>query len=92
MALSSHLELGVVLVRVCVESHASFCFCYASRRNYMIIDPTWQEERVMDGALTVAMNVHREVCLLSTSGTVPLTTEQVSTTAVGNFQLLLAVM
>ncbi|XP_065178839.1 exosome complex component RRP45-like isoform X2 [Sycon ciliatum] len=44
---------------------------------YMLLDPSWQEEREMDGSLTIGMNVHRDVCLLSTSGKVPLTKEQI---------------
>ena len=48
-----------------------------SPREYLLVDPTHQEERVMDGRLVVAMNVHREICALQMAGGVAILPEQV---------------
>lgn len=41
------------------------------------MDPGFEEEQVMDGRLTVAMNVHREICALQMAGGVALHPDQV---------------
>lgn len=42
------------------------------------MDPHEREERVMDGLLVIAMNKHREICTLQSSGGIMLLKEQVS--------------
>lgn len=43
----------------------------------ILVDATRKEELVGDGRLTVALNNHREVCLLHKSGALALTPDQV---------------
>uniref|UniRef100_A0AAQ4QTK9 Exosome complex component RRP45 n=1 Tax=Gasterosteus aculeatus aculeatus TaxID=481459 RepID=A0AAQ4QTK9_GASAC len=49
----------------------SFC------RTYLLVDPCEREERVMDGLLMIAMNKHREICSIQSSGGIMLLKEQV---------------
>lgn len=51
----------------------SFC------RTYLLVDPCEREERVMDGLLMIAMNKHREICSIQSSGGIMLLKEQVLT-------------
>ncbi len=44
----------------------------------MVVDPSLEEEQVMEGRLIVGMNAHQEVCVLQMNGGVPLLPEQVS--------------
>lgn len=46
-------------------------------REHLVVDPSLQEERVMDGRLTITVNNFREICSVHKSGGVALTTEQV---------------
>ena len=41
------------------------------------MDPNLEEELVMEGRLTIAMNTHQEVCVLQLTGGVALLPEQV---------------
>ena len=41
------------------------------------MDPTHEEEQVMDGRLIVGMNIHREICALQMTGGVAILPEQV---------------
>jgi len=43
----------------------------------MVVDPSLEEELVMEGRLVVGMNVHQEVCVLQMNGGVPLLPDQV---------------
>lgn len=45
---------------------------------YLLVDPCEREERVMDGLLVIAMNKHREICSIQSSGGIMLLKEQVS--------------
>lgn len=47
---------------------------------YLLVDPCEREERVMDGLLMIAMNKHREICSIQSSGGIMLLKEQVNTT------------
>lgn len=47
-------------------------------RTYLLVDPSEQEERVMDGLLVIAMNKHREICTIQSSGGIMLLKEQVT--------------
>ena len=42
----------------------------------MIVDPTWKEEQVMDGVVSITMNKHGEICMLQKCGGIPLEPEQ----------------
>lgn len=42
------------------------------------MDPCDREERVMDGLLMIAMNKHREICSIQSSGGIMLLKEQVN--------------
>jgi exosome complex component RRP45 len=42
----------------------------------MVVDPGLQEDTIKDGHLTVATNVHREVCAVSMSGGAPQSPER----------------
>uniref|UniRef100_A0AAY4A6B8 Exosome complex component RRP45 n=1 Tax=Denticeps clupeoides TaxID=299321 RepID=A0AAY4A6B8_9TELE len=53
---------------VSLHSHAS---------TYLLVDPCEREERVMDGLLFIAMNKHREICSIQSSGGIMLLKEQV---------------
>ena len=47
-------------------------------RTYLLVDPSEREERVMDGLLVIAMNKHREICTIQSSGGIMLVKDQVS--------------
>lgn len=47
-------------------------------RTYLLVDPSEREERVMDGLLVIAVNKHREICTIQSSGGIMLLNEQVS--------------
>lgn len=60
-------------------SHQAFFF-YAPcllGSTYLLVDPCEREERVMDGLLMIAMNKHREICSIQSSGGIMLLKEQV---------------
>lgn len=42
------------------------------------MDPSEREERVMDGVLVIAMNKHREICTMQSSGGIMLVKDQVN--------------
>lgn len=42
------------------------------------MDPSEREERVMDGLLVIAMNKHREICTIQSSGGIMLVKDQVN--------------
>lgn len=50
-------------------------------RTYLLVDPNEREERVMDGLLVIAMNKHREICTIQSSGGIMLLKDQVSAVA-----------
>uniref|UniRef100_A0A3B5M390 Exosome complex component RRP45 n=1 Tax=Xiphophorus couchianus TaxID=32473 RepID=A0A3B5M390_9TELE len=45
---------------------------------FLLVDPCEREERVMDGLLMIAMNKHREICSIQSSGGIMLLKEQAS--------------
>ena len=45
---------------------------------YLLVDPSLEEEEVMDGRLVVGMNIHREICVLQMAGGVAILPDQVS--------------
>ena len=46
-------------------------------REYVLVDPSLEEEQVMEGKLVVGMNVHKEICVLQMMGGVAILPEQV---------------
>lgn len=41
------------------------------------MDPTFLEEQVKEGDMTVTLNVHKEVCALSKAGGIPMEIDQI---------------
>uniref|UniRef100_H2YHK9 Exosome complex component RRP45 n=1 Tax=Ciona savignyi TaxID=51511 RepID=H2YHK9_CIOSA len=61
--------------------HMPFCasFAFFQGGEYMVMDPTLNEERVMDGKLMLAVNNHKEVCCLQMSGELQINKEKILT-------------
>ncbi|KAH0511104.1 Exosome complex component RRP45 [Microtus ochrogaster] len=59
--------------------HMPICvsFAFFQQGTYLLVDPNEREERVMDGLLVIAMNKHREICTIQSSGGIMLLTDQV---------------
>ncbi|NXD24202.1 EXOS9 protein, partial [Spelaeornis formosus] len=59
--------------------HMPICvsFAFFHQGTYLLVDPTEREERVMDGLLVIAMNKHREICTIQSSGVVMLLPDQI---------------
>ncbi|XP_063776319.1 exosome complex component RRP45 [Pseudophryne corroboree] len=59
--------------------HMPICvsFAFFQQGTYLLVDPSEREERVMDGLLVIAMNKHREICTIQSSGGIMLMKEQV---------------
>ncbi|CAJ1053276.1 exosome complex component RRP45 [Xyrichtys novacula] len=55
----------------------SVSFAFFQQGTYLLVDPCEREERVMDGLLMIAMNKHREICSIQSSGGIMLLKEQV---------------
>jgi exosome complex component RRP45 len=53
-------------------------FAFFDVGTFMVIDPSEREELVANGAMVVAMNKHREICLLQMTGDMLLLQEQAS--------------
>jgi exosome complex component RRP45 len=65
------IPLSVYHVPVCTT------FAFYDVGKFMVIDPTQREELVAEGFMVIAMNKHREICLLKMSGSMLLMKEQV---------------
>ncbi|XP_001513016.1 exosome complex component RRP45 [Ornithorhynchus anatinus] len=52
-------------------------FAFFLQGAYLLVDPSEREERVMDGLMVIAMNKHREICTIQSSGGVMLLKDQV---------------
>ncbi|XP_025729899.1 exosome complex component RRP45 [Callorhinus ursinus] len=59
--------------------HLPICvsFAFFQQGTYLLVDPNEREERVMDGLLVIAMNKHREICTIQSSGGIMLLKDQV---------------
>ncbi|XP_041615094.1 exosome complex component RRP45 [Vulpes lagopus] len=59
--------------------HMPICvsFAFFQQGTYLLVDPNEREERVMDGLLVIAMNRHREICTIQSSGGIMLLKDQV---------------
>lgn len=53
--------------------HSFSYFC----RQLLLVDPTEKEEIIMNGRMTMAMNIHREICGAVMGGGVSLESDQV---------------
>jgi len=65
------LPLNVIHIPLCVT------FAFFDNSKFMLVDPTQREQLVADGSIIVAMNKHREICMIETLGSVQLVLEQV---------------
>ncbi|KAK7807002.1 hypothetical protein U0070_015048 [Myodes glareolus] len=65
------VPLSIHHVPVCVS------FAFFQQGTYLLVDPNEREERVMDGLLVIAMNKHREICTIQSSGGIMLLKDQV---------------
>ncbi|XP_036985775.1 exosome complex component RRP45 [Artibeus jamaicensis] len=65
------VPLSVHHMPICVS------FAFFQQGTFLLVDPSEREERVMDGLLVIAMNKHREICTLQSSGGIMLLNEQV---------------
>lgn len=45
----------------------------------LAVDPLWKEEQVMEGRMTLTLNVHKELCGVQKAGGVPLDASQIVT-------------
>ncbi|XP_040274336.1 exosome complex component RRP45 [Bufo bufo] len=59
--------------------HMPICasFAFFQQGTFLLVDPNEREERVMDGLLVIAMNKHREICTIQSSGGIMLLKDQV---------------
>uniref|UniRef100_A0A4X1V9E3 Exosome complex component RRP45 n=2 Tax=Sus scrofa TaxID=9823 RepID=A0A4X1V9E3_PIG len=59
--------------------HMPICvsFAFFQQGTYLLVDPNEREELVMDGLLVIAMNKHREICTIQSSGGIMLLKDQV---------------
>uniref|UniRef100_A0A1A8LFM4 Exosome complex component RRP45 n=1 Tax=Nothobranchius pienaari TaxID=704102 RepID=A0A1A8LFM4_9TELE len=55
----------------------SVSFAFFQQGTFLLVDPCEREERVMDGLLMIAMNKHREICSIQSSGGIMLLKDQV---------------
>ncbi|XP_030644042.1 exosome complex component RRP45 [Chanos chanos] len=65
------IPLSIYHMPICVS------FAFFQQGTYLLVDPCEREERVMDGLLVIAMNKHREICSIQSSGGIMLLKEQV---------------
>ncbi|CAN2388869.1 U1 snRNA 3'-end processing [Pristimantis euphronides] len=65
------VPLGIHHMPICVS------FAFFQQGTYLLVDPNEREERVMDGLLVIAMNKHREICTIQSSGGIMLLKDQV---------------
>ncbi|KAI5628186.1 exosome complex component RRP45, partial [Silurus asotus] len=65
------VPLSVYHMPVCVS------FAFFQQGTYLLVDPCEKEELVMDGLLVIAMNKHREICSIQSSGGIMLLKDQV---------------
>uniref|UniRef100_A0A3Q4I4L0 Exosome complex component RRP45 n=1 Tax=Neolamprologus brichardi TaxID=32507 RepID=A0A3Q4I4L0_NEOBR len=75
---------GQEVTVVSQQQHSRWCLIHlfsadllSTCSTYLLVDPCEREERVMDGLLVIAMNKHREICSIQSSGGIMLLKEQV---------------
>ncbi|NP_001006077.1 exosome complex component RRP45 [Danio rerio] len=65
------IPLSIYHMPICVS------FAFFLQGSFLLVDPCEREERVKDGLLVIAMNKHREICSIQSSGGIMLLKEQV---------------
>jgi len=50
--------------------------CFASSER-VLVDPTFLEEQIKEGDMTLTLNVHKEVCAMSKAGGIPMELDQI---------------
>ncbi|NXW59736.1 EXOS9 protein, partial [Eurystomus gularis] len=65
------VPLSIHHIPICVS------FAFFQQGTYLLVDPSEREECVMDGVLVIAMNKHREICTIQSSGGIMLVKDQV---------------
>ena len=56
-----------------------FCILLDLFRKYLLVDPVFKEESIMEGNMVISMNSHRELCTVQMTGGMLLLKDQVST-------------
>ncbi|KAF8943112.1 Exosome complex component RRP45, partial [Haplosporangium bisporale] len=59
--------------------HIPICttFAFFDNGERMIVDPTYLEEQIKEGDMTLTLNVHKEVCAMSKAGGIPMEIDQI---------------
>ncbi|KAI9308376.1 ribosomal protein S5 domain 2-type protein [Cunninghamella echinulata] len=65
------VPLSVHHIPICVT------FNFFDKGELLVVDPTYLEEKLKEGDMTITMNIHKEICALSKSGGIPLEMDQV---------------
>ncbi|KAL6046303.1 3'-5'-exoribonuclease [Balamuthia mandrillaris] len=60
------VPLSIHHVPICVT------FGFFQQGQYLVVDPSWKEEQVMEGRMTVILNTHKEICGVQKGGGTPL--------------------
>jgi len=63
------VPLSIHHIPICVT------FCFFKDGELMVVDPSYKEERIMEGKMTLTLNIHREVCCLQKGGGTPIPIE-----------------
>ncbi|KAG2224154.1 hypothetical protein INT45_000169 [Circinella minor] len=64
------VPLSIHHIPICVS------FAFFDEGQLLVVDPTYLEERVKKGDMTITMNIHKEICALSKAGGIPLELDQ----------------
>ncbi|KAI7865246.1 ribosomal protein S5 domain 2-type protein [Spinellus fusiger] len=65
------VPLSIHHIPICVT------FGFFDNGELLLVDPTYLEEQVKEGGMTITMNIHKEICALSKAGGVPLASDQI---------------
>ncbi|GAB5593540.1 3'-5'-exoribonuclease [Umbelopsis nana] len=65
------VPLSVHHIPICVT------FSFFAGGELLVVDPSIIEEQIREGDMTVAMNIHKEICTLSKAGGIPLEMDQI---------------
>ncbi|KAI1315646.1 hypothetical protein EDD11_000539 [Mortierella claussenii] len=65
------VPLSIHHIPICVT------FAFFDNGSHMIVDPTYLEEQVKEGDMTITLNVHKEVCALSKAGGISMDVDQI---------------
>jgi exosome complex component RRP45 len=65
------VPLSVHHIPICVT------FSFFAGGELLLVDPSIIEEQIREGDMTVAMNIHKEICTLSKAGGIPLEMDQI---------------